>query len=171
MNQFNFIDKKVKNLIRNTRLIVFDFDGVFTDNRVFVFEDGTEAVSCYRGDGIGLKKLKDMNIQTKIISSEVNPVILKRAKKLDIDAIHAVSDKKSILIKIINELNIDKDNVAFVGNDINDLSCLKFVSLPIAVNDSHPDVFPYCLYRTSNNGGYGAVREICDLFENVKSSK
>ena len=170
MNQFNSIDKEIQNLIKNIRLIVFDFDGVFTDNRVFVFEDGTEAISCYRGDGIGLKKLKDMNIQTKIISSEVNPVILKRAKKLDIDAIHGISDKKSTLIKTINELNIDKDRVAFVGNDINDLSCLKFVSLPIAVNDSHPDVLPYCLYRTSNNGGYGAVREICDLFESVNSN-
>lgn len=171
MKSFTNVDKKTKNLIKEIRLIAFDFDGVFTDNKVFVFQDGTEAIACYRGDGIGLNKLKEMNIHITIISSEVNKVVLKRAEKLNVDAINNVSDKKSELVKIIEKLKITKDQVAFVGNDINDLNCMKFVGLPITVNDAHPDVLNQALYKTSNNGGAGAVREICDLFENVNKGQ
>ena len=171
MKSFTNVDKKTKNLIKEIRLIAFDFDGVFTDNKVFVFQDGTEAIACYRGDGIGLNKLKEMNIHIRIISSEVNQVVLKRAEKLNVDAINNVSDKKSELVKIIEKLKITKDQVAFVGNDINDLNCMKFVGLPITVNDAHPDVLNQALYKTSNNGGAGAVREICDLFENVNKGQ
>ena len=167
MKSFTNVDKKTKNLIKKIRLIAFDFDGVFTDNKVFVFQDGTEAVACYRGDGIGLNKLKEMDIHIRIISSEVNQVVLKRAEKLNIEAINNVSDKKSALVKVIEKLKITKDQVAFVGNDINDLKCMNFVGLPITVNDAHPDILNHALYKTSNNGGAGAVREICDLFENV----
>ena len=167
MKSFTNVDKKTKNLIKKIRLIAFDFDGVFTDNKVFVFQDGTEAVACYRGDGIGLNKLKEMDIHIRIISSEVNQVVLKRAEKLNIEAINNINDKKSALVKIIEKLKITKDQVAFVGNDINDLKCMNFVGLPITVNDAHPDILNHALYKTSNNGGAGAVREICDLFENV----
>ena len=167
MKSFTNVDKKTKNLIKKIRLIAFDFDGVFTDNKVFVFQDGTEAVACYRGDGIGLNKLKEMDIHIRIISSEVNQVVLKRAEKLNIEAINNINDKKSALVKIIEKLKITKDQVAFVGNDINDLKCMNFVGLPITVNDAHPDILNHALYKTSKNGGAGAVREICDLFENV----
>jgi YrbI family 3-deoxy-D-manno-octulosonate 8-phosphate phosphatase len=152
-------------VIRKIRLVAFDFDGVFTDNMVYVFEDGTEAVRCSRGDGIGLQKLKRLGIDTVIISTESNPVVSARARKLKIRCIQDCADKRKTLEDIAQETGIFLAEVAFVGNDINDLSCLKCVALPIVVADAHRDVIPLALYQTQNPGGYGAVREVCDLFE------
>jgi 3-deoxy-D-manno-octulosonate 8-phosphate phosphatase KdsC-like HAD superfamily phosphatase len=139
-----YIAEKV---IRKIRLVAFDFDGVFTDNMVYVFEDGTEAVRCSRGDGIGLQKLK------------------RRARKLKIRCVQDCPDKRKTLEDIAQETGISLAEVAFVGNDINDRSCLQCVALPIVVQDAHRDVIPLALYQTKNPGGYGAVREVCDLFE------
>jgi 3-deoxy-D-manno-octulosonate 8-phosphate phosphatase (KDO 8-P phosphatase) len=151
--------------VRKIRLVAFDFDGVFTDNMVYVFENGTEAVRCFRGDGIGLQKLKKLGIEALIISTESNMVVSARARKLKIRCIQNCQDKRSALEKITQEKGISLDEVAFVGNDINDRACLICVGLPIVVKDAHPDVIPLAAYRTKNPGGYGAVREICDLFE------
>lgn len=155
----------IDEIIRCIRLVAFDFDGVFTDNMVFVFQDGTEAVRCFRSDGIGLKKLKKLGIETVIISTEANPVVSARARKLKIRCIQDCQDKLAALNDIARELNITLGEIAFVGNDINDLACLECVALPIVVRDAYQDVVPIALYRTKHPGGYGAVREICDLFE------
>jgi 3-deoxy-D-manno-octulosonate 8-phosphate phosphatase (KDO 8-P phosphatase) len=155
----------IDDIIRRIRLIAFDFDGVFTNNMVFVFQDGTEAVQCFRSDGIGLKKLKKLGIETVIISTEANPVVSARARKLKIRCIQDCQDKRAVLNDIARELNITLGEIAFVGNDINDLTCLESVALPIVVQDAYRDVMPIALYRTKRPGGHGAVREICDLFE------
>jgi len=154
----------MKKIIRKIRLVAFDFDGVFTDNMVYVFQNGTEAVRCSRGDGIGLQKLKQLGIETVIISTEANPVVSARAEKLKMRCVQDCSDKRAELEKITQELGISLTEVAFVGNDINDRACLTCVGLPIVVQDAHPDVLPLAIYRTQRPGGYGAVREICDLF-------
>jgi len=150
---------------RNIRFIAFDFDGVFTDDKVYVMEDGREAVCCYRGDGIGLQKLERLGIAMVIISTEANPVVSARAKKLKIRCIQNCADKRATLEKLVDELGISLDQTAFVGNDINDLSCLRCVGLPIVVNNAHDDIIPYAAYRTRAAGGHGAVREICDWIE------
>jgi YrbI family 3-deoxy-D-manno-octulosonate 8-phosphate phosphatase len=157
--------------IRAIRLVAFDFDGVFTDNSVYVLQDGTEAVRCYRGDGIGLRKLEAAGILPVIISTEGNPVVTVRSNKLGVRCVQNCADKLATLKSIIEEKGVSKEDVAFVGNDVNDLDCLKYVGLPIVVNDAHPDVIPYALYCTKIVGGKGAVREICDLFERVLSSR
>ena len=151
-------------LIRQIRLIAFDFDGVFTDNMVYVFEDGREAVRCTRADGIGLSKLKRLGIYSVIISTETNPVVSARARKLNIQCVQGVEDKHAALESILHEHSLTPEQAAFVGNDINDLPCLTVVALPIVVQDAHPDVLPYARYQTKSRGGYGAVREVCDLF-------
>jgi YrbI family 3-deoxy-D-manno-octulosonate 8-phosphate phosphatase len=155
----------MEDIICKIRLIAFDFDGVFTDNMVYVFEDGSEAVRCSRGDGMGLQRLKRLGIETIIISTETNPVVSARARKLKMRCVQQCEDKRAELEKIIQEMNISLAEVAFVGNDINDSACLKCVGLPIIVQDAHPDVIALARYRTKNRGGHGAVREICDLFE------
>lgn len=154
-------------LIRNIRLVAFDFDGVFTDNMVYVFEDGREAVRCSRADGLGLSKLKRLGIHSAIISTETNPVVSARARKLNLRCVQGVEDKRAALESILREHNLTLEQAAFVGNDINDLPCLMAVALPIVVQDAHPDVLPYARYQTKARGGYGAVREICDLFARV----
>ena len=149
------------------RLVAFDFDGVFTDNKVYVFQDGSEAVCCSRADGLGLEKLKRLGIETIIISTEVNPVVGVRSKKLGIRCVQGCDDKKAALQSVARELGLRWDQVAFVGNDINDLSCLLAVGLPMVVRDAHPDVVQTALYQSQTAGGQGAVREICDLFADV----
>ena len=160
----------MKEIISNIRLIAFDFDGVFTDNMVYVLQDGTEAVRCYRSDGLGLQKLEQLGIETVIISTEANPVVSARARKLKIRCIQDCRDKRAALESIAGESGISLAQVAFVGNDINDLPCLTCVALPIVVHDAHPDVVAHALYQTKRPGGYGAVREVCDLFEQSLST-
>lgn len=153
--------------IREVSLVAFDFDGVFTNNMVYVFEDGSEAVRCFRGDGIGLRKLERAGIETVIISTEINPVVTARSRKLEVHCVQGCEDKRAALDAIIQERGLSLAQVAYVGNDINDLPCLTCVGLPIVVADAHPDVVPLALYQTQTRGGQGAVREICDLFERV----
>jgi YrbI family 3-deoxy-D-manno-octulosonate 8-phosphate phosphatase len=157
--RFNLIIQEIPRI----RLVVFDFDGVFTNNMVYVSEDGTEWVRCSRADGLGLKLLKKLNIAARILSTEPNPVVLKRSQKLKIACDHGCEDKKARLLEIIDDHGIRLDEVAFVGNDINDLECLDCVGLPIAVADAYPEVLEKASYITKFKGGHGAVREVCEL--------
>lgn len=144
-------------------LVVFDFDGVFTDNTVWVNQDGLESVRCWRSDGLGLSRLKSIGVKTCIISTEINPVVGVRAKKLAIQCIQGVEDKAQAIENLASSLQIALDKVAFVGNDINDLPALKKVGMPIATADAYPEVVTSVAYRTIALGGRGAVREVCDL--------
>lgn len=162
-----FEPENLEEIILKIKLLAFDFDGVFTDNKVYVFQDGTEAVMCSRGDGIGLHALKKRGIDTIVISTETNPVVSARCRKLKIRCVQGCKDKLSELKKIAVELNCSLHEIAFMGNDVNDLTCLSAVALPIVTNDAHPDVITSSKYRTRIKGGHGAVREICDLFCSV----
>lgn len=161
------VSTALKRVLRVIRLVVFDFDGVFTDNLVYVFEDGREAVRCSRADGIGLRELERLGITPMILSTESNPVVAARARKLRVRCIHGVENKRAALDTVAGELELTLDRVAFVGNDINDADCLRATGLPIVVCDAHSSVLPIALYRTNARGGYGAVREVCDLFASV----
>ena len=156
--------------IHAVRLLVFDFDGVFTDNMVYVFEDASEAVRCFRSDGLGLSKLRRLSLDMVIISTETNPVVSARARKLRLPCVQGVEDKRAALDQLAHEKGLELSQVAFVGNDINDLPCLEAVHLAIVVQDAHPDVIPFAHYQTRTPGGHGAVREVCDLFARVKGA-
>ncbi|MEM7346250.1 MAG: HAD hydrolase family protein [Chloroflexota bacterium] len=153
--------------IRSLKLVAFDFDGVFTDNMVYVSQDGTEMVRCSRGDGLGLHKLRRLGIEMVIISTETNPVVMARSKKLKLPCYQGINDKRAAMDKILEEKGLTPNQVAFVGNDINDLPCLAYVGLAVIVQDAHPDVLPYAHYQTNNLGGNGAVREFCDLVADI----
>jgi 3-deoxy-D-manno-octulosonate 8-phosphate phosphatase (KDO 8-P phosphatase) len=156
-------DKEVRTAIRCLKFIAFDFDGVFTDNHVHILEDGQESVRCSRSDGIGLSRLRNLGLEMMIISTEVNQVVQARAKKLKLPCINGCADKISTLNELLVERRLDLAQVAFMGNDINDRDCLEQVGLPVVVADAHPDVIDLGLYRTRLGGGYGAVREFCDM--------
>jgi YrbI family 3-deoxy-D-manno-octulosonate 8-phosphate phosphatase len=153
----------VAGLLRQVRLVAFDFDGVFTDNSVYVSDEGRESVRCWRGDGIGLSALASLGIATVVISTERNSVVQHRSRKMGIRCFHGCDDKVAVLRQVADELSIQLDHVAFVGNDVNDLGCLSIVGLPIVVADAHPAVKSAALYSTKATGGHGAVREICDM--------
>ena len=158
-------------IARKIRMIAFDFDGVFTDNRVIVSQDGAEAVICNRSDGIGLEAVRNKGIATLVISTEVNPVTSVRCKKLKVPCFQACENKLKVLEKRAGDLDVPLKEIAYLGNDINDLDCLKKVGLPACVSDSHPDVLKVALYLTKLPGGNGAVREFCDFIVKVKDGK
>lgn len=157
--------------IKKIRLAVFDFDGVFTDNRVIVSEDGKESVCCNRSDGLGLKRLREVGVESMILSSEKNPVVSKRAQKLEIECVQGVTDKLKVLQQEIRRRGLRMETVAFVGNDINDADCLRSVGLPVLVGDAWPDVRPLARWILKRNGGEGAVREFCDALWAAQSGK
>jgi YrbI family 3-deoxy-D-manno-octulosonate 8-phosphate phosphatase len=156
--------------LKKLKLVAFDFDGVLTDNSVYVFEDGREAVRCSRGDSLGLGMLAAAGVHTVIISKETNPVVTARAKKMKMRCIQNCDDKRTALEGLANELGLSMDEIAFVGNDVNDIPCLEIVGMPMVVADAHEDVLRYAAYRTTKVGGNGAVREICDLIMAVQRS-
>ncbi len=120
-------NRSVEELIREVRLVAFDFDGVFTDNAVYVLQDGTEAVRCNRSDGIGLRKLEACDVLPIIISTETNPVVTARSRKLGVRSIQGCADKRAALESVAHEVGLSLDKIAFVGNDVNDLPCLTCV--------------------------------------------
>ena len=124
---------------------------------MLVSEEGKESVLCSREDGMGIGLLKELNFPVYIISSEVNPVVSQRAKKLSIECLQGVSDKAKIITELADQENISLQEAIFVGNDINDIPALEIVGLPIIVKDSHDDIKAYAKYTTKKSGGNGAV--------------
>ena len=155
-------------LLSTVRLIAFDFDGVFTDNSVYVTQDGIESVRCWRSDGLGLERLRSIGIEILIISTETNPVVMARAQKLKLPFKQGVTDKAAEILATCKDLQIDPQQTMFVGNDINDISAFNSSGVPVGVADSYPEIYPYVIYRTQKPGGLGAVREICDLVFNAR---
>ncbi len=156
---------KILNL-ENVKLVIFDFDGVFTDNRVIVSQDGIESVICWRSDGIGLSRIGKLGIKVAIVSTESNSVVSVRSSKLKVPCFHNVENKAIVVEEICNKWDIDINETIFVGNDINDIPAFEIVGFPIGVADAYPEIYPYIIHKTDKNGGYGAVREICDLIFN-----
>ncbi len=146
----------------SVRIVIFDFDGVMTDNTVTVGDDGTEYVRCWRGDGFGLASLERIGVETIVLSTETNPVVTVRCTKLGVECAQGIADKRTHLEELLADRGIDPVEAAYVGNDINDLGCLELVGLPIVVADAHNAVRGAALYTTAAAGGYGAVREVCD---------
>ena len=143
--------------------VVTDFDGVHTDDRVLVAEDGTEFITANRSDGMGVRLLREAGVPMLILSTEVNPVVSARARKLDVDVRHGLTDKASALVEWVEARGFDLARVAYVGNDVNDLACLDLVGWPIAVADAHPLVIAAARVVLTRRGGDGAVRELAEL--------
>jgi 3-deoxy-D-manno-octulosonate 8-phosphate phosphatase (KDO 8-P phosphatase) len=163
------VTSELRERISRLRLLVLDFDGVFTDNTVLVSDEGQEFVRCSRADGIGLGMVRELGIEMLVLSTEPNPVVAHRCKKLDVPCLHGCSDKLGQLRRIADERGHDRRAIAYVGNDVNDAECLEWVGLPIAVKDAHPDVLELAGrgYVTRTPGGKGAVREVCELIRAV----
>ncbi|ROO90050.1 N-acylneuraminate cytidylyltransferase [Actinocorallia herbida] len=150
--------------------VVTDFDGVHTDDRAGVGQDGTETVTVSREDGMGVALLKKAGIPFLILSTETNPVVRARAEKLGVPVLHGVADKAAVLEKWLRDAGWDPARVAYVGNDVNDLGCLALVGWPVAVPGAHPDVLAAARLVLTRPGGGGAVREVCDLVRTHKTS-
>ena len=145
------------------KAVVFDFDGVFTDNRVIVSTTGEEFVVCDRGDGMGTNLLAAAGIKMLILSKEKNAVVTSRGKKLNIEVIQGCDDKLPELIKWLQKNNVGAKQAAYIGNDINDLECLSHVEVAVIPADAHPSVINTATWILQHNGGRGAIREFADV--------
>jgi YrbI family 3-deoxy-D-manno-octulosonate 8-phosphate phosphatase len=149
-------------------LVVFDFDGVFTDNRVWTNEHGEESVACWRGDALGLRRLEDVGVDHFVLSMEVNAAVGARAQKIRAACIQGVDDKPPVLRDEAARRGISLERTAYVGNDVNDAGCLEIVGLPVVPADAWPDVVPLAELVLERRGGHGCVREFCDAVWNAK---
>lgn len=160
-----------RDLPEDVQLIVFDFDGVMTDNRVWVDQDGREMVAANRSDSMGLKHLRNSGVRAMVLSTEVNPVVTVRCRKLDLPVIQGVEDKGIVLKKYLEVEKLDPAQVVYVGNDINDLPCFSLVGCAVVVADAQPEAMQQADLVLSQRGGHGAVREICDTILKRKGAK
>jgi 3-deoxy-D-manno-octulosonate 8-phosphate phosphatase (KDO 8-P phosphatase) len=144
------------------KLIVFDFDGVLTDNRVLVFDDGREAVFCNRADGMAFDLLRRNGIPALILSTEKNPVVAARAGKLKVPCLQGIGDKKAVLQKYCQRKGIPLAEVLYVGNDVNDLAAMRIVGQRACPSDSHPAVRAVCERVLRSRGGEGVAREVAE---------
>lgn len=142
--------------------LVTDFDGVHTDDAVWVSQDGAEAVRVHRGDGLGVEHLRSAGVRMLILSKERNPVVGARAAKLRVPSLQGVDDKAGALSDWMHGHDLDPGRVAYLGNDLNDLPAMSMVGWPLAVADARPEVLAAARLVLSARGGHGAVREACD---------
>lgn len=140
--------------------VVLDFDGTQTDDRVLIDADGREFVSVHRGDGLGIAALRKSGLKMLILSSEQNPVVAARARKLQLPVLHGIDRKDLALKQWCEEQGIAPERVLYVGNDVNDLPCFALVGWPVAVASAHDVVRGAARAVTTVPGGDGAVREI-----------
>ncbi|WP_432096071.1 cytidylyltransferase domain-containing protein [Streptomyces sp. bgisy100] len=140
--------------------VVLDFDGTQTDDRVLVDSDGREMVAVHRGDGLGIAALRRSGLGLLILSTEQNPVVAARARKLRVPVLHGIDRKDLALKQWCEEQGIAPERVLYVGNDVNDLPCFGLVGWPVAVAGAHDIVRGAARAVTSTPGGNGAIREI-----------
>lgn len=164
--------KKIKRFYANDiDLVVYDFDGVMTDNRVIIFQDGTEAVIVNRADGLGVGLIRLLGIPQLILTTETNSVARARAVKLGLKIIASCRDKKSTLKKYCLQNRFNLKKVLYVGNDINDLEVMKIVGYPVAPAKAHREIIKISRLITKLKGGEGVVRELADLIMQKKHLK
>jgi YrbI family 3-deoxy-D-manno-octulosonate 8-phosphate phosphatase len=141
-----------------------DFDGVLTDNRVWVNEKGEESVAAYRSDSLGLANLHaKTGIEFLVISKERNPVVEARCRKMNVPFIQAVDDKAAALQQVMHEKNFHPEEIIYVGNDTNDLPCFPIAGFAVAPCDAHAEVLRRADLVLGQAGGHGAIRELCDI--------
>ncbi|MFW5883710.1 MAG: acylneuraminate cytidylyltransferase, partial [Verrucomicrobiota bacterium] len=146
------------------RALIMDFDGVFTDNRVLVSESGEEAVTCSRGDGMGLDILRKFtDLRLCVISKEKNKVVKARCDKLQLECAHGIEDKLTLLRAWLDERGLDPADCVYLGNDLNDIAPLSYVGCGAVVADALSQPRAHAQLVLTHPGGHGAIRELCEL--------
>lgn len=143
--------------------LVFDFDGVMTDDHVYVTEDGVEMIRASRRDGMGIERVRKLGLPMAVISKETNVVVARRCEKLKIECFHGQEDKASLLSEWASERGIAPATIVFVGNDLNDVPVIPLVGAALAPSDAHPSFRDRASGILPCPGGEGAVRALCDV--------
>jgi YrbI family 3-deoxy-D-manno-octulosonate 8-phosphate phosphatase len=160
--------RQMTRLLSRVEVVIFDFDGVMTDNRVWVRQDGTESVACNRSDGLAFKLLEKLKLPSFILSKEENPVLSARARKLKIDCFQNIDDKLEFLRTHLPQRSLALERSAYVGNDVNDVACMKRSLVSFAPADGYPEALAAATVVLERRGGHGAVREAIELVARAK---
>jgi len=147
------------------KLLICDVDGVFSDGRIYLGNQGEELKAFHTKDGFGIKAILKLGIDVAVITGRQSNIVDNRMKALGIPYIfQGKEDKLTVYLELLTTLNLSAEEVAYIGDDVVDLAVIQDCGLGIAVNDAHPSVLQHADLITSTKGGFGAVREICDLF-------
>lgn len=158
------VAQRVLNQAKKIKLLVCDVDGVFSDGRIYLGNEGEELKAFHTKDGYGIKALGQSGVDVAIITGRKSNIVAKRMQALNVKhIIQGQEDKLPALKTLANRLNIGLTEIAYIGDDMPDLPCILDVGLGIAVQDAHPQVLLKADYQTFTRGGFGAVREVCDL--------
>ena len=154
-------------LLSNIDAIIFDFDGVLSNNLVFIDQNGKESVVCSRADGLAFDVLRKLGKPTYILSTEKNPVVSSRAAKLNIPVLQGVSDKKLAIKKLAESRKFNLKHILYVGNDLNDFHVMKLCGFSACPADSHPKIKEISDIVLKTSGGNGVVRELLEEILNL----
>ena len=155
--------------LEKIRLVAFDVDGVFTDGRFYLSDDGVESKAFHTQDGYGIRKLVDAGFEIAVISGRKSKAVQLRLTELGVrHIILGCRDKVAAFDQLLDRLGLEPDQTAYAGDDLPDMALLQRAGTSFAVANAVQEIQAYCDYTTRARGGQGAVREICDLI--VRSS-
>ncbi len=158
------ISESAFSAMKKIKLLICDIDGVFSDGRIYLGNNGEELKAFHTKDGYGIKALGASGVDVAVITGRTSNIVATRMTALQVKYIvQGEENKLPALKKIAENLQLSIDQIAYVGDDMPDFECIGYVGLGIAVNDAHPAILSIANYTTFNRGGFGAVREICDL--------
>lgn len=165
-------NNKIKNLkLDNIDLIIFDFDGVLTNNNVYLDQKGNEFVACNRSDGMGFVILNKIKKKVYIVSTEKNKVVEARAKKLKVPVLYGVSKKSEVIKKLSKKKNLNLKRTFYIGNDLNDYEAMKLCGYSACPSDSHEYIKKIATFVLDAKGGSGVVRELLEKIFNLNLLK
>ena len=149
-------------IVNNIKIIVLDFDGVLTNNYVYLNADGDEFVRCSRSDGLAFDALNKLKRKTVILSTEKNAVVKARASKLNVPSVQGVSDKYTVLLRYLDDMNLLLSEVLYVRNDINDIKIMKHCAISACPSDSVNEIKDISDIVLERAGGDGVIRELTE---------
>lgn len=156
---------------KQIKLFICDIDGVFSDGRIYLGNSGEELKAFHTKDGYGIKALGSSGVDVAVITGRQSNIVQNRMTALNVKYIVQGEENKLPALKnILEELNLTPDQVAYIGDDMPDYECMDYVGLSIAVNDAHPQILQLADYTTFTRGGFGAVREVCDLIMQTQNT-
>jgi 3-deoxy-D-manno-octulosonate 8-phosphate phosphatase (KDO 8-P phosphatase) len=156
---------------KNIKLFVCDIDGVFSDGRIYLGNDGEELKAFHTKDGYGIKALGASGVDVAVITGRQSNIVQNRMTALNVKhIIQGEENKLPVLKTLIDTYRLSVEQVAYIGDDMPDYQCMDFVGLSIAVNDAHPTILALADHITTIRGGFGAVRETCDIIMQSQNS-
>ena len=170
MTLYGEVTSTILTKAKKIKLLVCDVDGVFSDGRIYLGNGGEELKAFHTKDGLGIKSLGANGTEVAIITGRTSAIVSNRMQALNVNhIIQGQENKLPALLALVKQLNMTLDEVAYIGDDVPDIACINAVSLGIAVNDAHPLVIKEANYICFTRGGFGAVREVCDLIMQSKN--